>query len=369
MIYWDREFAQYKDDYMKLFEKCMASQQEVNIEFLEKDIAKFVGRKHAVALQSGTDALYFALQVHDIGPGDEVLVPDYTWISSASCISMVGATPVFCDVDLDTYHMSLDSIKRMVSDKTKAIIYPHLHGSMTDCTDIKRYCKALNILFVEDACQALGSRIKQPLAGLTFDTTSHNEARAGTIGDCSTLSFNANKVVAGLAGGGAFLTDDGGKAAVVQKLRKNGKGKDFEMLGRNSKMLYTNAEFIKYRLSRLVEWSSMRRSVANKYNFLLKGLNVKLQVGAPGLESNHFRYTVRVKDKQTRDYLATKIEGAGIHYDKPLSENSMYQNIIHRKDNNVNSKTICDTILSLPIHPFMRDEEIERVANTILILG
>ena len=117
------------------------------------------------------------------------------------------------------------------------------------------------------------------LAGLTFDTTSHNEARAGTIGDCSTLSFNANKVV-GLAGGGAFLTDDGGKAAVVQKLRKNGKGKDFEMLGRNSKMLYTNAEFIKYRLSRLVEWSSMRRSVANKYNFLLKGLNVKLQVGA-----------------------------------------------------------------------------------------
>ena len=80
--------------------------------------------------------------------------PDYTWISSASCISMVGATPVFCDVDLDTYHMSLDSIKRMVSDKTKAIIYPHLHGSMTDCADIKRYCKALNILFVEDACQS-----------------------------------------------------------------------------------------------------------------------------------------------------------------------------------------------------------------------
>ena len=119
---------------------------------------------------------------------------------------MTGATPVFCDIDLKTYHMSIDSIKKMYSDKVKAIIYPHLFGNMSDTSTIKEFCKDKNIVFIEDACQSLGS--------------SYNGVVAGSIGDISTLSFNANKVVAGISGGGAIITD--GDTEIFKKLRKHG---------------------------------------------------------------------------------------------------------------------------------------------------
>ena len=128
MTGWDREYLANKNEYLKLFDNVMQKENERNVEFLEKRIAKTIGRKFAVAVNSGTDALHFSLIVNNIGPGDEVLVTNFSWISSASVVSMAGATPVFCDVDLETNHMSIDSIKRMYSDKVKAIIYPHLFG-------------------------------------------------------------------------------------------------------------------------------------------------------------------------------------------------------------------------------------------------
>jgi UDP-2-acetamido-2-deoxy-ribo-hexuluronate aminotransferase len=117
---WDREYLQNKDSYQLLFDNIMVREQEANVEFLEESIKKIVNRKYVVAVNSGTDALHFSLLSHNIKNGDEVLVTNFSWISTAACISMVGATPVFCDIDLNTYHMSLESIKRMYSDKTKA---------------------------------------------------------------------------------------------------------------------------------------------------------------------------------------------------------------------------------------------------------
>ena len=118
MTGWDRDYLENKEDYLALFDSAMGKEQERNIEFLEKSLKDITGRKFAVACSSGTDALLFALIGLDLKSDDEVLVTNFSWISSASCVSLAGAVPVFCDVDLDTYHMSLDSIKRMVSDKT-----------------------------------------------------------------------------------------------------------------------------------------------------------------------------------------------------------------------------------------------------------
>jgi len=128
---WDKEYLLNKDEYTKLFDATMQREQETNIEFLEKSLSNLLNRK-VVAVANGTDALHFSLLSLGIGKGDEVLTTNFSWISTASCISMVGAIPVFCDIDLNTYHMSLDSIKRMWSPKVKAIIYPHLFGSMSD---------------------------------------------------------------------------------------------------------------------------------------------------------------------------------------------------------------------------------------------
>ena len=136
MADWDREYLKHKQEYLELFDKSMQKDQEQNVEFLEDKLKLYTGRKYVVACQSGTDALHFALRSLNIKKGDEVMTTQFSWISTASCISMVGATPVFCEIDALTYHMSLDSIKKMYSDKVKAIVYPHLFGYMSETKEI-----------------------------------------------------------------------------------------------------------------------------------------------------------------------------------------------------------------------------------------
>jgi len=327
----------------------MQQDQEQNVEFLEKSLTRITGRKYAVACSNGTDALHFALISLNLKPDDEVLTTNFSWISTASCISMVGATPVFCDINILNYHMSLDSIKRMYSDKTKAIVYPHLFGNMSDTKEIINFCKEKNIAFIEDACQALGASL--------------NGIKAGSIGNVSTLSFNANKVVAGIAGGGAILTDDKDKAELFKKLRRHGNN---EVLGRNSKMLMLNAVFINYRLKKIEEWQTKRQAIAKQYDEQLQDY-VTIQPTTNGLNHNYHKYVIRLQNKKVRDMVKDKL-GAKVHYDKPLSESPMYQNIKHRQDKMFISKIVCDTILTLPIHPYMKQEEIDEVINTILIL-
>ena len=348
MTGWDRDFRENKVDYLQLFEKSMQKEQEANVEFLEDKLKLLTGRKYVVACSNGTDALHFALRSLGIRKGDEVLVPQFSWISTASCVSMVGATPVFCEIDISSYHMSLDSIKRMYSDKVKAIVYPHLFGNMSDTKEILEFCKEKNIAFIEDAAQSLGASL--------------NGVRAGSIGDISTLSFNANKVVAGIAGGGAILTDDKDKAEIIKKLRRHGNN---EMLGYNSKMLLMNAEFINFRLNRIKEWQSKRQEIAKQYDEQLKDY-VTIQPRTNGLDHNYHKYVIRLPNKEIRDKLKN-ILNAKIHYDKPLSENVMYKNIEYRKDKTYGSKIVCDTILTLPIHPYMTQSEIDKIINIIVI--
>lgn len=352
MTGWDRDYLEYERDYLDLFHSTMQKEQERNIEFLEKSLKELLGRKFAVACSSGTDALMFALISLNLKSDDEVLVTNFSWISSASCVSLAGATPVFCDVDLDTYHMYWESVSEMISDKTKAIVYPHLFGSMSDTSILRDICKDKGIVFIEDAAQSLGSSL-------------YGE-KAGTIGEIATLSFNANKQVAGIAGGGAVLTDDKEKAVLFRKLRKHG---EHEVLGYNSKMLGMNADFINFRLGKMNEYDAKRLAIAKKYDEALATCEVVLQKPTEYENHTYHKYVVRFKNKQIRDAVKEKIPGSGIHYPKPISEHPMYQNITHRKGDYRNAKEICDTILTLPMHPYLTDEEINSVTNTIMILA
>ena len=349
MTGWDREYLANKEEYLKIFDGAMQQEQEQNVEFLEKSLTKITGRKYAVACNSGTDALHFALISLGIDSRYDVLTTQFSWIATASCISMVGARPVFCEPNILTYHMDLDSIKRMWTPRVKAIVYPHLFGSMSDTKEILDFCKEKEIAFIEDAAQSLGASL--------------NGVQAGSIGDVSCLSFNANKDVAGIAGGGAILTDDKDKAELFRKLRRHGNN---EVLGRNSKMLMLNACFINFRLKKMNEWISKRQEIAKQYDEQLKDY-VTIQPTTNGLNHNYHKYVIRLQNKKVRDMVKDKL-GAKVHYDKPLSENTMYKKIAHRKDKTFISKIICDTILTLPIHPYMKQEEIDEVINTILIL-
>ena len=349
MTGWDREYLANKEAYLKIFDSAMQQEQEQNVEFLEKSLAKITGRKYAVACNSGTDALHFALISLGIDSRYDVMTTQFSWIATASCISMVGARPIFCEIDINNYHMSLDSIKKMWTPRVKAIVYPHLFGNMSETKEILDFCKEKEIAFIEDAAQSLGASL--------------NDVKAGSIGDVSCLSFNANKVVAGIAGGGAILTDDEDKAELFRKLRRHGNN---EVLGRNSKMLMLNACFINFRLKKMNEWISKRQEIAKQYDEQLKDY-VTIQPTTNGLNHNYHKYVVRFQNKRIRDKIRDEL-GAKVHYDKPLSESPMYQNIKHRKDKQYISKIVCDTILTLPIHPYMKQKEIDEVINTILIL-
>lgn len=347
---WDREYQENKEAYLELFDKFMSQLNYENNEKFERDFAERIGRKYAVSVANATDALHFALRSYGIGVGDEVLVTDFSWISSAACVSMAGATPVFCDINLDSYHMNLDSVQRMYSEKTKAVVYVHLFGNMTDTSEIQQFCKEKGIAFIEDAAQSLGSSL--------------NGIKAGTIGDCSVYSFNSNKVIAGINGGGVFLTDNEDQAKLFKKIRRHGKDADFELLGYNSRMYVLNAEIINLRLKNMEKTQARRQEIADQYNKAFEDLPMHTQSTTYGLNHNYHKYAIRVTDKETRNRLR-KVLGASIHYELPLSSNSMYNNIVHKTDNCINSKIVADTILSLPIHAWLTDIEISTTIKTV----
>ena len=346
---WDQDYLENKELYINLFDDAIQKDNEKNVEFLEKKISKYIGRKHGIAINSATDALYYSLKCHGIGLTDEVLVSDFSWISSASCIVMAGATPVFCDIDLDSYHMSFEEIKKKTTNKTKAIIYTHLFGNMTETKEIELFCKENDILFIEDAAQSLGSKYK--------------DRYAGSIGDISSFSFNANKVISGISGGGMIFTDEDSIAEYLRKIRKHGKGKDYEMLGYNSKMFYMNAAYIEMRFDRINDIQMRRIKIANRYHEELEDLPVVTQVANNDVIHNYHKYVVRFETKEIRDEVKNKLN-AKVHYDSPISKNSMF-NLTPCP----NAQKASDTILSLPCHPYVTEEEISQICMTIGIIA
>lgn len=343
MIYdsWEPHYEEHKDVYDLIFNKCMLSNNVERVDFPSFD------RQYAVPVASATDALQFSLMAADIGPGDEVLVSDFSWISSSSCISMVGATPVFCDIDLHTYTMTLESIIKMKSDKTKAIVYTHLFGDIADdAEEIESWCKENNIIFIEDAAQSLGA--------------SKNGRKAGTFGNYSSFSFNSNKIIAGINGGGVFLTDDKSKAEFVDKASRHGRN---EFLGRNSKAYLLNTEIIKYRLGFLDEIMARKQEIAKQYR---DELEYDYQCPIIHTGHNFHKFVIRCESHKQREDLrkATKLS---VHYPLALSDNPMYETIEHRKDDCVNSKIAANTVLSLPIHPYLTNEEINSTINKLLM--
>ena len=346
---WDQDYTENEDLYLSVFDKAIQTNNDKSVEFLEKKISTYVGRKHGIAINSATDALYYSLKAYGIGEGDEVLVSDFSWISSASCILMAGATPVFCDIDLNSYHMSFDEIKKKTTNKTKAVVYTHLFGNMTETGDIENYCKENNMIFIEDAAQSLGSKYK--------------DRYAGAIGDISSFSFNHNKVISGISGGGMIFTDVDSIAEYLRKIRRHGKGKDYEMLGYNSKMFYMNAAFIDMRFDRMNDLQMRRIEVANKYQEELEDLPVITQVADSNLVHNYHKYVVRFENKEIRDEVKKALK-AKIHYDSPISKNSMF-NLTPCP----NAQIACDTILSLPCHPYVTEEEINQTCMTIGIIA
>lgn len=332
---------------------------------LEKELAEFVGVKHCISCANGTDALQLALMVWNVGPGDAIFVPDFTFFSTAEVVASLGATPIFVDVNKETYNISADALEESIIniiDKgkllPKAIIAVDLFGLPAEYDRIRNIAKKYGLFLLEDGAQGFGGSIA--------------DKQACSFGDISTTSFFPAKPLGCYGDGGAIFTDDDAYAELLCSYRVHGKGTnkyDNVRIGMNSRLDTIQAAILQIKLKAFIdnELDSVQK-VAAYYNKNLEGI-VTIPIIPSGYKSSYAQYTIQLQNREERDELQSVLKRNGIpsmiYYVKPLHMQKAFASI---QENNrfLNvAEKLCETVLSLPFHPYMREDEIVRVCNVI----
>jgi dTDP-4-amino-4,6-dideoxygalactose transaminase len=263
------------------------------VEAFETEFAAHLGARHAVGVANGTDALTLALCALGVGPGDEVVVPSFTFYASPESVPPTGATPVFCDVDPDTFCVTADTVRAAITPRTKAVIVVHLFGNVAPVAEIE----ALGVPVVEDAAQAVGSTSEQ--------------GRPGTLGTVATFSFFPSKNLGAFGDGGAVTTNDDAVAERVRMLRFHGSRdkSTFELVGFNSRLDELQAAILRVQLPHLEAWCAGRRAAARHYAQAGLGELVRLPAIPPGTDPAWHLYVIR---HARADELAAALAAAGI---------------------------------------------------------
>jgi dTDP-3-amino-3,4,6-trideoxy-alpha-D-glucose transaminase len=263
------------------------------VQAFEREFADYLGVRHCVGVANGTDALAIALRALGVGPGDEVVLPSYTFYATAEATVDVGAIPVFCDVDPSTFCITREAVQEVVTPRTKAILAVHLYGNLAPVAELAE----LGLPVLEDAAQA---------AGATVDGR-----RAGSLGDAATYSFFPSKNLPCLGDGGAVVTDDDDVAMLARRLRFHGSDdkQTFVEVGYNSRLDELQAAFLRVLLPELDGWNAARREVARLYADGGLGEHVALPEPTPGAEHVYHLYVARHPDA---DAVVQRLDGAGI---------------------------------------------------------
>lgn len=337
-----------------------------HVKELEKELAEYVGVKHCITCANGTDALQLALMVWDVGVGDAVFVPDFTFFSSGEVVSAVGATPIFVDVDMDTYNISIESLTKMIETTVKegklipkVIVAVDLFGQPAEYEAVRELAEKYNMYILEDAAQGFGGRI--------------GDKKACAFGDISTTSFFPAKPLGCYGDGGAIFTDNDEWAEVLQSLRVHGKGKskyDNIRIGMNSRLDTMQAAVLLAKLSVFVKEELEKcDKLAGFYTDSLKDI-VKTPVVKEGYFSSWAQYTIQLENKEIRDGLQQYLKENGIptmvYYQKPMHRQGAFEENSYVDEDFENTNRLCETVLSLPFHPYMSKEDAEKVIKRIL---
>lgn len=332
---------------------------------LEKELSDYVGVKHCVTCGNGTDALTMAMMAWGIGEGDAVFVPDFTFFSSGEIVSHAGATPVFVDVDMDTFNISAASLEEAVKKtlkkgkvKPKAVVAVDLFGLPADFSKIRKIADKYNLLVLEDGAQGFGGSI--------------DGKKACSFGDISTTSFFPAKPLGCYGDGGAVFTDDDETAGLLESIRVHGKGEmkyDNVRIGLNSRLDTIQAAILSVKLRAFEQYELTDiNKAADKYTEMLSG-TVKTPVVPAGFYSSWAQYTIQLEDRETRDRLQASLKKEGIpsmvYYPKPMHKQEAFRGNDYDDNDFHNTMKLCDTVLSLPMHPYLTDEDIEMVAENI----
>lgn len=318
----------------------------------ESEMAGYIGVEHAVGVASGTDALYLILRALGVGPGDEVVTTDFTYIATADTIALCGATPVFADIDPHTFNMDPSDAERRVTDRTKAIIAVHLYGQAADMGALSEIVTTKGLLLVEDCAQALGSKC--------------DGRKVGSFGNASALSFFPTKNLGCAGDGGMVCTGDEEIARRVRMLRAHGSVKKYlhEDIGLNSRLDELQAALLRVKLDHLNRWNRERRQIAALYGKNLRGVAVPSV--APGVTHVFHQYTVRT---DRRDALVEALKssnvGSSIYYQIPLHLQPCFSSLGYVTGDFPESERASEEVLSLPIFPGMTREEILHVCEAV----
>ena len=325
------------------------------VEAFEAEFAAFCESPHCVGLNSGTDALRFALMAAGVGPGDEVVTVSHTFIATTEAISQTGAVPVFVDIDPRTCTLDPDRLEAAVTPKTKAVIPVHLYGQPADMDPILDIARRRNLLVVEDACQAHGARYK--------------ECKAGSMGDVGCFSFYPGKNLGAFGDAGAVVTADERLAQRMRMLRDHGQSRKYfhDIEGYNGRLDAIQAAVLRLKLRRLEDWNQARRENGAHYTRLLKDVPGVRVVGEAGhSRSVYHLYVILVEGRDgLQKHLAQKDIGTGLHYPLPLHLQQAYAHRGFKKGDFPVTERTAETLLSLPMFAELTLEQIEYVVDCI----
>lgn len=351
----DREFETIREPVLAAIEDVLRSGRMLGgppIAELERELAARAGRRFAVATNSCTDALYFAFDALGIEPGDEILVPDFSFAATASSVLRAGAVPVFVDVD-DAYELDLDHAASLVSPRTRALVVVDLFGRIGDAGEAERFTEEHGLVLVEDAAQTLGA--------------ARDGRAAGSVGAASCFSFDPTKVVSAPGSGGALVTDDEAVADRARELRLHGKAKsgEFERLGFNAQMSSLVAAVLSVKLAHEEEWLRARQATAAAYADALRPLAAVAPEQPADREHVFHKYVIRVND---RERVRAELEQRGVatlvHYPQTLSTLPFVANAPHRGGGE-HAAALTRDVVSLPINAHLRPDEVEQVAAAL----
>ena len=325
-----------------------------NVSSFEKNFASYCSAKHCVALNTGTSALHLALLALGVGPDDDVITVPMTFVATVAAIRYVNATPVFVDIDPDTWTMDATQLEAAITPRTKAIIPVHLHGRLADMSAILAIAKRHGIPVIEDCAQAHGAEI--------------GGKRAGTFGAIGCFSFYPGKNLGACGEGGGIITNNGKYAEVIAQLRDWGQTSKYnhERHGFNYRMDGIQGAVLDVKLRYLQKWTEGRRAVAALYDDLLADCAVVTPVRPNGLEHVYHVYAIQTAE---RDRVQGQLKAAGvmtnIHYPRPVHLQTAYADLGYRAGDFPVSETLGVTTLSLPMFPELSKQQIAAVSHAV----
>jgi len=324
-----------------------------NVGQFESEVALYLGVKHAISCNSGTDALHLALRACDIGENDEVITTPFSFAATAEAIAYVGATPVFVDIDPETYNISTNAIEVAITSKTKAILPVHIFGQIANMQKIVKIAKDNNLKIIEDCAQSFGAEL--------------NKQQTGSFGDAGCFSFFPSKNLGCYGDGGLFTTNSDEIAEHFMLLKSHGSKvrNQHEIVGWNSRLDELQAAILRIKLKHIDEFNKNRIAIAKKYNELLLSASISIPTFEENKSHVFHQYTLLSKNRDAiSEQLKIENIGHAVYYPMPLSEQPAFSSISRAKSLNI-TQDICSKCISLPIFPEMSDQQIEKVVDTV----